>query len=150
MPPGGLHRIMDNTRAHAAGCKGQRAARSEQATPGMEVNRMAAVRQQTGGGYQVTATETELALIKAALAETERVSRFGIDILGEADQIRDAEHTETSRLRREIDALAMREAALRSLQKTMSEIDRAARPALRQHDLDQFRSGAGLPAQPLR
>ena len=141
---------MDIPRAHAAGRKGQRAARSEQATPGMEVNQVAAVRQQVSGGYQVTVTETELALIKAALAEAERVSRFGIEVLDEADQIRDTQHIETSRLRREIDALAMREASLRSLQKTMSEIDRAARPALRQHDLDQFRSGAGLPAQPLR
>lgn len=85
---------------------------------------MARVRQLTGGGYQVTMTGTELTLIKGALDEAERVSRFGIEVLDEADHARDAEPSENSKLRREIEALAMREASLRSLQKTMSEIDR--------------------------
>jgi DNA repair exonuclease SbcCD ATPase subunit len=112
----------------------------------MEVNQVATVTQQASGGYQVTVTETELGLIKAALAETERVSRFGIEVLHEAVHARDAEPAENSRLRREIEALAMREASLRSLQKTMSEIDRDGKPAPRQHaDLDQLKSRAALP-----
>ena len=81
------------------------------------------MRQLTSGGYQVTMTGTELALIKGALDEAERVSRFGIEVLDEADHARDAEPSENSRLRREIEALAMREASLRSLQKTMSEVE---------------------------
>ncbi len=107
---------------------------------------MARVRELTGGGYQVTMTDTELALIKTALDEAERVSRFGIDVLDDADQARDAEPGENSRLRREIEALAMREASLRSLQKTMSDIDqagKAARPP--QAGLRQFRPGEVLP-----
>lgn len=92
---------------------------------------MARVRQLTGGGYQVTMTGTELALIKGALDEAERVSRFGIEVLDEADHARDAEPSENSKLRREIEALAMREASLRSLQKTMSEIDRGRKPTTR-------------------
>ena len=107
---------------------------------------MARVRELTGGGYQVTMTETELALVKTALDEAERVSRFGIDILDEADQARDAEPGENSRLRREIEALAMREASLRSLQKTMSDVDPASRPARPPRpDLGQFRPGVVLP-----
>lgn len=90
---------------------------------------MARVRQLTGSRYEVLITETELALIKTALNEAERMSRFGIDVLGEADHARDAEPSENSRLRREIEALAMREASLRSLQKTMSEIDGLAKSA---------------------
>ncbi len=106
---------------------------------------MATVRQQTSGGYRVTVTETELALIKSALAEAERVSRFGIDVLDEADHARDAGPSENSRLRREIEALAMREASLRWLQKTMSEVDRGGKSAPTDHaDLDQFRSLAAL------
>jgi predicted mannosyl-3-phosphoglycerate phosphatase (HAD superfamily) len=109
---------------------------------------VATVRQQASGGYQVTVIETEIALIKAALAEVERVSRFGIEVLDEADHASDAEAAENSRLRREIEALAMREASLRSLQKTMSQVDRDGKPAPRQQaDLDQLRSGARVPAQ---
>ena len=112
---------------------------------------MATVRQQTSGGYQVTVTETELALIESALAEAERVSRFGIEVLNEADHVRDAEPSENSRLRREIEALAMREASLRWLQKTMSEVDRGGKPAQTDHaDLDQFRSRAALQVPPPR
>jgi hypothetical protein len=107
---------------------------------------VARVRQLTGGGYEVLITETELALIKTALNEAERMSRFGIDVLGEADHARDAEPSENSRLRREIEALVMREASLRSLQKTMSEIDDLGKSAWAEHaDLDQFMSGAALP-----
>ena len=40
---------------------------------------MATVRQLTNGGYLVEISETELALIKTALEQTERVSRFGIE-----------------------------------------------------------------------
>ena len=107
---------------------------------------MARVRQLTGGGYQMTMTGTELALIKNALDEAERVSRFGMEVLDEVDTGRDGEASENSRLRREIDSLAMREASLRSLQKTMSEIDRGPTPA-RMHlaDLEPFSAGAVLP-----
>ena len=87
--------------------------------------------------YQVTMTETEFALIKDALDEAERVSRFGMEVLDEVDTSRDGEPAENSRLRREIDGLAMREAALRSLQKTLSEVDVPDDLAPAQHaDLD--------------
>jgi hypothetical protein len=89
----------------------------------MGVNQVATVKELTSGRYQVTVTGTELALISSALDEAERVSRFGIEVLDEADRGRDGEPAEGSRLLREIDALAMREASLRSLQKTMAEAD---------------------------
>jgi hypothetical protein len=117
----------------------------------MEANQVATVRQQTSGGYQVTVTETELALIKSALAEVERVSRFGIRVLDEADHARKTEPAENSRLRREIEALAMREASLRWLQRAISEVDRGGRSAPTDHaDLDQFRSWASLSVPPPR
>ena len=84
---------------------------------------MASVKQLTGGGYRVTVTGSELSLIRSALDEAERVSRFGIEVLDEADRIGDGERSADSRLLREIDGLAMREASLRSLQKTMAEVD---------------------------
>jgi hypothetical protein len=77
----------------------------------------------TSGDYQVTMTETEFALIKDALDEAERVSRFGIEVLAEVDTSQESERAEDSRLRREIDGLAMREMWLRALQKTLSEVD---------------------------
>jgi|SRR5215472_5146436 len=117
----------------------------------MEVNQVATVRQQASGGYQVTVTETEFALIKSALAEAERVSRFAIEVLDEADQARDAEPAENSRLRREIEDLAMREASLKWLQKTMSENNRAGKSAPTDHaDLDQLTSSAALLVPPPR
>jgi hypothetical protein len=88
-----------------------------------EVEQVASVKQLGGGGYRVTVTESELSLIRSALDEAERVSRFGIEVLDEADRSRDGQHPAESRLLREIDALAMREASLRSLQKTMAELD---------------------------
>ena len=81
---------------------------------------MATVKQLASGGYQVMMSETELALIRAALDEAERVSRFGIEVLDEADRSRIGESSVNSRLLQEIDTLAMREASLRSLQKTMA------------------------------
>ncbi len=84
---------------------------------------MATVTELTSGGYQVTVTGTEFSLLKSALDEAERVSSFGIEVLDEADRSQDGEHSENSRLLREIDALAMREASLRSLQKTMAEVE---------------------------
>lgn len=84
---------------------------------------MASVKQLTGGGYRVTVTGSELSLIRSALDEAERVSRFGIEVLDEADRSGDDERSADSRLLREIDGLAMREASLRSLQKTMAEVD---------------------------
>jgi hypothetical protein len=112
----------------------------------LEVTQVARVRQLTGGGYEVTMTGTELALIKTTLDEAERVSRFGIEVLDGADQARDAEPSENSRIRQEIEALAMREASLRSLRKTMSEIGSAGKPApVRGAGLGHVRSGAALP-----
>ena len=83
---------------------------------------MATVKELAGGGYQVTVSETELALMKSALDEAERVSRFGIEVLDEADRSQAGEPSVNSRLLQEIDVLAMREASLRSLQKTMAEV----------------------------
>jgi hypothetical protein len=106
---------------------------------------VATVKELTASRYQITMTETELALVKNALAEAERVSRFGLEVLDDVDNSPGAGASENSRLRREIETLAMREASLRSLQKTMAEIDRDGKPAAMQHaDLDQLRSGAAL------
>ena len=113
----------------------------------LEVTQVARVMRLTGGGYQVTMTGTELALMKTTLDDAERVSRFGIEVLDGADQARDAEPEENSRMRQEIEALAMRQASLRSLRKTLSENDSGGgkpAPVLRP-DLDKFRSGAALP-----
>jgi hypothetical protein len=82
---------------------------------------VATVRELTSGGYQVTMTGSELALIRTALGEAQRMSHFGIEVLDEADRNRDGEPSPNSRLLREIDGLAMREASLRWLQKTMAE-----------------------------
>ena len=107
---------------------------------------MATVREQASGGYQVTVTGTELALISSALDEAERVTRFGIEVLDEADRSPDGEPSVNSRLLQEIDALAMREASLRSLQKTMAEVDRGGKQApTRRADLDPGGFGATLP-----
>ena len=112
----------------------------------LEVTQVARVMQLTGGEYQVTMTGTELALMKTTLDDAERVSRFGMEVLDGADQAGDAEPTENSRIRREIEALAMREASLRSLRKTISEVDSAAKPAPAHRPApDQFRHGAALP-----
>ena len=117
----------------------------------LEVTQVARVRQLTRGGFQVTMTGTELELIKNALDEAERVSRFGIEVLDGVDNSGDGEPAMNSRLRQEIDNLAMREASLRSLQKTMSEIDSGGNPApIRFAELDQFRPGAALPVPPPR
>jgi hypothetical protein len=83
---------------------------------------VAMVKELASGGYQVMVSESELALMRSALAEAERVSRFGIEVLDEADRSRDGEPSANSRLLQEIDVLAMREASLRSLQKTMAEV----------------------------
>jgi DNA repair exonuclease SbcCD ATPase subunit len=92
-------------------------------------------------------TEAELVLVKNALAEAERVARLGMEVLDDVDKSPAAEPPENSRLRREIEALAMREASLRSLQKTMAEVDRVGKPApMQDADLDKPRSGAALQA----
>ena len=85
---------------------------------------MAAVRQLTSGGYLVQVNETELALIKTALEQTGRVSRFGMEVLDGTDQDMRGRRAENARLRREIEALAIREASLRSLHETMAEPER--------------------------
>jgi hypothetical protein len=112
---------------------------------------VATVKELTASRYQITMTETELLLVKNALAEAERVSRFGMEVLDGVDMSPGAEPSGNSRLRREIEGLAMREASLRSLQKTMAEVDRGGKPAPMQHaDLDQLRSGAALQVPPFR
>ena len=88
------------------------------------MSQVAAVRQLTSGEYLIQVSEAELALIKTALEQTERVSRFGMQALDGADQDRHGRRVENTRLRREIEALAMREASVRSLQETMAEVER--------------------------
>jgi hypothetical protein len=111
-----------------------------------EVSQVATVKQIPGSEHRITVTGTELALVQNALDEAERVSRFGMEVLDDVDNSRDAEPAMNSRLRQEIDNLAMREASLRSLQKTMSEVDRGGKPAsTRFADLGQFSAGAALP-----
>jgi hypothetical protein len=117
----------------------------------MEVTQVASVRQLPGSHYLVMMTGTELALIRAALGEAERNSRFGMEVLDGVDNSRKGELSENSRLRDEIDSLAMREASLRSLQKTMSEVDRGGKLAPTQHaEMDQFSAGSALPVPPPR
>jgi hypothetical protein len=104
---------------------------------------VATVKELTSGGYQLTVNGTELALLRSALDEAERVSRFGIEVLDGVDRGRECESSEDSRLLREIDGLAMREASLRSLQKTMSEMDGGGKLPPTQHtDFDPVSSGA--------
>jgi hypothetical protein len=91
---------------------------------------MATVRHLTSGRYSVEVNETELALIKTALEQTERVSRFGIQVLDGADQASGGGHLGNTRLRREIEALALREVSLRSLQDTMATADGGEEAAL--------------------
>jgi hypothetical protein len=116
-----------------------------------EVSQVATVKQLTASRYQVTMTESELVLVKNALAEAERVSRFGMEVLDDVDNGPGATGpSENNRLRREIEALAMREASLKSLQKTMAEVDPRGKPAPMQHpELDQLSSGA-LQVPPFR
>ena len=110
-----------------------------------EVSKVATVKQLTASRYQVTMTGTELALVKNALAEAERVSRFGMEVLDDVDNSPGAEPSEDSRLRQEIEALAMREASLRSLLKTMAEVDRGGKVApLQEADLGELTSRAAL------
>ena len=106
---------------------------------------MAWVSELTAGRYRVMVTGAEFALIKNALSEAERTCRFGMEVLADVDARRDSAPAPDSRLRREIEALAMREASLRSLQKTMSEIDRGGKPdPTRDAGLDELRSGAAV------
>ena len=84
---------------------------------------MATVKELTSGGYQLTVNGTELALLRSALDEAERVSRFGIEVLDGVDRSQGGESSKDSRLLREIDALAMREASIRWLQKAMADVD---------------------------
>ena len=92
---------------------------------GRKVSQVAGVRELTSGGYLVQVSETELALIKTALEQTGRVSRFGMEVLEEADHFSHARRVKNTRLRGEIEALAIREASLRSLQETMAEAELA-------------------------
>jgi hypothetical protein len=113
MPPGGVNGIMNVTgtkRARGSGGTGTGTSHCD-----TEVSQVATVKELTSGRYQVTATGAELALLRSALDGAERVSRFGIEVLDEADTSRDGEPSHNRRLLSEIDALAMREASLKSL-----------------------------------
>ena len=110
-----------------------------------EVSQVATVKQLAASRYEVTMTGTELALMRNALHEAERVSRFGKQVLADAGNSPEAYPTGNSRLRREVDALAMREISLRLLQKTMTEVDRSGSPVpMHRPDLEQLRSGAAM------
>ena len=85
---------------------------------------MATLRERTSSGYSIQLSQAELSLIRTALKQTERVSRFGMKILDDADQAMDGRRLASSRLRREIDALAIREASLRSLEEALAETER--------------------------
>jgi hypothetical protein len=111
-----------------------------------EVNQVARVKRITGSEYQVTMTGTELALIRTALGEVERVSRFGMKVLDEADRSQDGKPAENRRLHQKIDAFAIREASLRSLRKALSEIDHGGTPTPTRHAaIGQPRSAARPP-----
>jgi hypothetical protein len=90
---------------------------------------VATLRQGTSGGYSIQVSEAELSLIKMALKQAERMSRFGMDVLDEADQSMDRRRLDRRLLRREIEALAIREASLRSLQKAIAETGRGQESA---------------------
>jgi hypothetical protein len=130
MPPAARERMMDVTGVGRAGHQ----VRRKPSHCDTEVGQVAIVTQLTGGGYHVEVTETELSLIKSAVEEAERVSRFGIEVLDDADHSADGKPAQPGRLREEIDDLAMREASLRSLRKTIAEMTRDAKPVpQRQH-----------------
>ena len=145
MPPEGSDGMMDVTKARMV-VHDPVGTQTVTSHCDMEVNQVAIVKELTSGGYLVTVTGTELALISSALDEAERVTRFGIEVLDEADRGGDGEPSVDSPLLREIDVLAMREASLRSLQKTMAEVDGGGKLAPTRHtDLDPGGFGAALP-----
>lgn len=84
---------------------------------------MAAARPLTNGGYLIEVSETELELIKTALEQSERVARFGIEVLDGADPAIDGRRVGNTRLRREIHALALREVSLGTLQRALAEAE---------------------------
>jgi hypothetical protein len=85
---------------------------------------VATARHRTSGGYSLQLSEAEFSLIKTALKQTERLTRFGKEVLDGAGQAMDGEPLDRRRLRRDIEALAMREASLRSLHEAIAETDR--------------------------
>lgn len=84
---------------------------------------MAIVTQRNSGRYSIQVSEAELSLIRTAVEQTERVSRFGMEILDEAGEAMDRRGLDKKRLRREIEALAKREASLRSLHDAIAEVE---------------------------
>jgi hypothetical protein len=84
---------------------------------------VATVRQLPSGGFSVQISQPELALIKTALQQSQRLSRFGMEALEAADHATNGRRAESTRLRREAETLAMREASLRSLRQAMAEAD---------------------------
>ncbi len=90
---------------------------------GKKVSQVAEVRQLTNRRYLVEVSETELALIKAALEQTERVARLGIEVLEQTHRAADSRQVENIRLSREVQALALRGASLRSLRTALAEAE---------------------------
>jgi hypothetical protein len=102
------------------------------------------VKRIAGSEYLLTMTGTELDLIRSALREAERLSRFGMKVLDQADRSQNGS-PKNSRLRQTIDALAVREASLRSLRMAMSEDEHDSRPTpSRRANHDQVRFAAPL------
>jgi hypothetical protein len=87
------------------------------------VSQVAAARQLSSGGYLVQLSEAELALIKTALGQDEQLSRFGIEVLSGADQAPDGGRPDKTRLRSEIEGLALREASLRVLRNAIATVE---------------------------
>ena len=90
---------------------------------------MATVRRDSSGGYSIQVSEAELSLIKAAVEQTARVSRFGMEVLDEAHLAMDGRPLDRRRFGREIQGLAAREASLRSLATTIAETERGEKSA---------------------
>jgi hypothetical protein len=90
---------------------------------GRKVSQVATARQMSGGGYLVQLSETELALIKTALEQEEWLSRFGIEVLNGADQAPDGRRPDNTRLRREIEGLALRQASLKVLRNAFATVE---------------------------
>jgi len=112
---------------------------------------VAIVKRTTSSEYQVTMTGTELALIRSALGEAERVCRLRMEVLDEEGRSQHGDSAEKCSPHHKIDGLAMREASLRWLRKTVSEVDHGGNATPSQHAaLGQRRSAARLPVPPPR
>src|SRR5215472_12769474 len=76
------HRYHDGSCGTPRRVAGQEMTNSDRDT---EVNQVATVKRIAGSEYLVIMTGTELDLIRCALGEAERVSRFGMKVLDQGD-----------------------------------------------------------------